>query len=146
MKSVRKVVLAAVTSATWFSVAHLAGGEQPPTVKVMPKNAQFLTNMTAKEIRAKMDLVAESLGVQCEFCHVKGDHASDRKEHKLVARKMMRMTEAINQEYFADEVKGAAGNKADQILETGAVTCFTCHNGEEEPRTAPLRKALGAGR
>jgi hypothetical protein len=36
-----------------------------------------------------MQYVAASLGVQCNYCHVMGDNASDDKDTKKTARKMM---------------------------------------------------------
>jgi hypothetical protein len=72
-----------------------------------------------------------ALGVKCNFCHTaskidstKMDYASDENKHKDISREMMRMTNRINKQYFK-EVKG------------GAVKCFTCHNGQKEPKDPP---------
>ena len=42
---------------------------------------------------------AASLGVQCTFCHVKGDFASDDNEHKAMDRTMIAMTQEINAKF-----------------------------------------------
>ncbi len=69
-----------------------------------------------------MDTYCESLGVNCKFCHVKGDMASDTLEEKKIARKMMAMTNDINEKYFGKD--------------TGTVGCMTCHNGKKNPSDA----------
>ena len=71
-----------------------------------------------------MQYVAASLGVQCNYCHVMGDNASDDKETKQTARKMMQMVADLNKQFFAGKP---------------AVSCASCHNGHAKPsRTAPL--------
>ena len=73
-----------------------------------------------------------SLGVRCNFCHMRNDStktwdfASDENKHKLIARDMMRMTARINKKYFKED--------GDEPLK---VTCFTCHHGNEEPKSRP---------
>jgi photosynthetic reaction center cytochrome c subunit len=57
----------------------------------------------------------------CSHCHVE-DRASDEKETKLIARKMITMTRTIN-ESFGDGKQH--------------VTCFTCHRGSTTPLTEP---------
>src|SRR5262249_23359648 len=73
-----------------------------------------------------------SLGVRCEYCHAakdgdppeKRDFASDEKEAKKTARAMLRMLDAINQNYIA---------KLDsQTQNRGA--CVTCHHGLSKPK------------
>lgn len=59
-----------------------------------------------------------SLRGDCTHCHVASDFASDVRPTKVVARQMMQMTEELN-------AKLGAGN----------ITCYTCHRGDEKPRT-----------
>ena len=76
-----------------------------------------------------------SLGVHCNYCHVRFENekkdwnfASDENHHKIEAREMMEMTIKINKKFFKHE-----GGKA--------VTCYSCHNGKENPATfAPPRQ------
>ena len=96
------------------------------------KNLKVLSKKTTHD---QMDTImkqfAKSLGVKCNFCHVprtddakKLDFASDENEHKDIARSMLRMTNRINKKFF----KGDHGP---------SVTCYTCHNGHEEPEKFP---------
>jgi cytochrome c553 len=102
-------------------------------LKVLPKNT------TKQELDSVMKHFSMSLGVRCNFCHVRlenekkdWDFASDKNEHKDVARDMMRMAVKINKKYFKDENKDANGKQV-----ANAITCFTCHNGKEEPGRIP---------
>jgi len=56
----------------------------------------------------------------CPYCHEAADLASDALYTKVVARRMLQMTRAIND-----------GNKA-HVANTG-VTCYTCHRGQNVP-------------
>ena len=107
------------------------------------KNLKVLSKKTTK---AEMDSVMKhftvSLGVKCNFCHVRTadnkewEFASDGNKHKLVAREMMKMTSKINKKYFdVTENKGAHTALM--------VSCYTCHNGKAEPAVnpAPVQKA-----
>ena len=61
-----------------------------------------------------------ALGVQCTYCHVAGDFASDENAKKSIARNMLRIAADIN-----------AGFPDGQRH----VTCYTCHRGEAVPKT-----------
>lgn len=94
------------------------------------KNLKVLSKSTTHEqMDSIMKHFAKSLGVKCNFCHApsadgkKLDFASDQKEHKNIARSMMKMTNKINKKYFGH---GAP-----------AITCFSCHNGKDEPALFP---------
>jgi tetratricopeptide (TPR) repeat protein len=82
-----------------------------------------------------------SLNVRCQYCHAGKDgpnletnFASDEKETKKTARAMLRMVDAINQEYIAK-----LGSKTPSRVE-----CVTCHHGLSVPTTmnAVLAKTL----
>jgi hypothetical protein len=88
------------------------------------KNVQILGGMTRSEVWEVMNQMASGLGVNCQYCHVSEDVASDVKPQKLRGREMMRMVIDLNARHF--------GGKA-------VVTCFTCHNGQVKPAsTLPL--------
>lgn len=98
--------------------------EPPKNLKVLPKKT------SAEEVRKIMKEYSKSLGVRCGFCHAakaddpkKYDFASDAKPNKETARKMMKMTAAINKKYL----KKIGNGHYDQI------TCVTCHMGKSEP-------------
>ena len=84
-----------------------------------PKNLKLLK---PEDIRPMMGAFRIALGAKCTLCHVEGDFASDDKPEKTTARMMIVMTREINAK-FPD------GNTH--------VTCFTCHRGDEHPKTVP---------
>lgn len=69
------------------------------------------------------------MGVNCGYCHVRRDFASDDNAHKITARRMIEMVQAINQQFFPDYKPG----RDESTL--GKVTCFTCHQGSATPKT-----------
>lgn len=104
------------------------------------KNLKVLPKDTNKQ---QMDSIMKSftlsLGVKCNFCHVRLENekkdwnfSSDEKEHKGIARDMMRMAIKINKKYFREEKKDDNGKQL-----ANAITCYTCHNGKEEPGRIP---------
>jgi len=101
-------------------------------LKILPKN------ITKEQMDSVMHTFSLSLGVRCNFCHKHSDDfktwdfASDENKHKLRAREMMKLTQKINNKYFA--VAGTKGLNA-----TLLVTCYTCHHGSNDPSTIPPR-------
>ena len=131
------LALAVATATFGISVAVAQSGPAPqPPFAIPPyKNLKVLpANITRANLISTMKLFSQSLGVRCTYCHVgtEGqpmstfDFASDAKEHKLTARRMLAMVHRINQQDFG--VTDFANVK---------VTCFTCHRGSTEPLTAP---------
>jgi hypothetical protein len=94
-------------------------GGGPPA----PKNLKLLK---PENVMPAMKSFTVALGVKCDFCHVKGDFASDENHHKEVARQMIELSREINAK-FPDGKRH--------------VTCYTCHRGAEEPATAPPGEA-----
>lgn len=100
------------------------------------KNLKVLPKDISKEDLGKvMDGFKTSLGVKCNYCHApsetekgKMDFASDAKPEKETARMMMLMTAKINKKYF--HIKDVKNPNA--LL---PVSCITCHNGNERPKT-----------
>ena len=86
------------------------------------KNIQVLKGVPAEEIFPTMQFITASLGVECEFCHVKNAFEKDDKRNKQTARKMMEMMFAINKDNFE-------GHRA--------VTCYSCHRGNATPQAIP---------
>jgi hypothetical protein len=72
-------------------------------LKVLPKD------ISKKDLDSVMHFFTASLGVKCNFCHVRNeaekkmDFASDDKMEKQIARKMMLMSININRNYFKME-------------------------------------------
>jgi hypothetical protein len=94
-------------------------GKRP---QAAPTNLKILKVTTGAEVRQIMATFTSGLGVQCNYCHVQGNNASDENPKKEVARKMIAMVQQIN------------GNFPDGKMH---VSCYTCHRGEAEPKTAP---------
>src|SRR6266481_913093 len=91
------------------------------------KNIKVLKGVPADQIFPSMQFITASLGVECEYCHVRGDRGlefdKDDKRMKLAARKMMQMMFAINKDNFE-------GHRD--------VTCYSCHRGAAEPVATPV--------
>ena len=86
------------------------------------KNIKILNEMPADQMGKVMNLMAAGLGVKCSFCHVEGYFSKDGKEEKETAREMLKMTFALNKDYFVGQTE---------------VSCATCHNGRAHPHAAP---------
>ncbi len=98
-----------------------------PTVVEGP-NVKVLTGLLAPAFQDEMNHIVEGLGVTCGTCHVRGNFASEENPKKLVARRMLEMTKALNQQYFPDYKPKAEASVM------GRVTCFTCHQGDVKPK------------
>lgn len=90
-----------------------------------PKNLKVLTGMSGAQVIQVMRGINAGLGVECTYCHVQGNFASDDKPQKETARMMLTMAHEINAK-FTDGKQH--------------VTCYTCHRGATEPATAPPPK------
>ncbi len=123
------ILLVSVVSERILGLGQSTGSQPAPK---MPVNVRVLKGLTLKEVRAEMEIVAASLGVKCENCHVKGNFPADVKEDKVTARKMLELTKDINTR-FADQFKEVEKSPS----KLGKVTCFTCHNGAKEPENVP---------
>ena len=119
-----------------FGTAALAPAQIPEKFE----NLQFFP----KEIerRALIDAMRDfsgALGVRCEFCHVgeggpellNMDFASDDKEAKRTARRMLVMVAAIQKDYIENLGR----------TRPAQVGCFTCHHGVARPE--PLEVVIG---
>jgi len=95
---------------------------QPPasvrTAEQQFKNIKVLQATPADQVVIGMHVIEESLGVNCEYCHVANDFPKDDKEPKETARKMIRMVMDLNKNSFSEEQ---------------TVTCYTCHRGSPKP-------------
>lgn len=74
----------------------------------------------------------------CTYCHNPENMASDEKYTKVVARKMLQMTQNINaswKPHFANNggAAQAASYQAGADQENAGVTCWTCHRGNPVP-------------
>ena len=91
----------------------------PKNLKVLPADVNIMQTMAN---------IRTALGVQCTYCHVAGDFASDDNQKKAIARNMMRMTTDINSDFPDGKPH---------------VTCYTCHRGDSTPKMVPPAETGG---
>jgi photosynthetic reaction center cytochrome c subunit len=110
--------------------AQSSAPQSPATPKLAEeqfKNIKVLKGVPADQIFPSMQFITASLGVECEYCHVRGEKGlefdKDDKKAKVTARKMMEMMFAINKDNFE-------GHRE--------VTCYSCHRGAADPVGTPL--------
>jgi len=96
-----------------------------------PKNLKVLKGQTPEQLIDTMRSFRTALNVQCSYCHVQGDFASDRNPKKEIARNMILMTREVNAKFPED---GRA-----------RVSCYTCHRGATTPLTAAPPEASKQG-
>lgn len=111
----------------FFGISFIAEKRQNAQNKVIRadekfKNLTVLNAMPAEEMGKVMNIMSQSLGVDCNFCHIGFDFEKDGKKEKEISRKMLKMTFEINERYFKDRSQ---------------ISCNTCHQGQIEPISAP---------
>lgn len=126
-----------IASAT-LVVAPSAMAQQPAPAGAKRPNLRVLQALPESQLFLLMNLIADSLGVRCDYCHVQAEPDlaktpsnvggwvwdRDDKPQKRTAREMMRMVIALNGGSFKGESR---------------ITCYTCHRGSPQPaRTPPL--------
>ena len=90
------------------------------------KNVQVLGDLDTAQFVRLMNAISTWVAPQegdnagCAYCHNLENMASDEVYTKVVARRMIQMTRAINTQYKS------------HVAETG-VTCYTCHRGNAVP-------------
>lgn len=126
------------------SIAPNAAAQPPATAGAKRPNLKVLQDLPESQLFLLMNLLADSLGVRCDYCHVQvepdltktpsnvGGWKWDRddKPQKRTARDMMRMVIDLNAGRFKGEPR---------------ITCYTCHRGATQPaRTPPLPPPAGS--
>jgi hypothetical protein len=91
---------------------------QPKNLKILPADDTMMDAMRGFN---------EALGVECLYCHVQGDFASDANPRKDVARKMITLVRQTEKFFPA-----TAG-----VFPRGYhdVDCMTCHRGAAKPES-----------
>lgn len=108
--------------------ANVVPESPPPAPAEGPKASQVYQNVKvlgdlsvaqfARHMTAITSWVAPNEG--CGYCHNLANFAEDSKYTKVVARRMIEMTQHVNE------------NWKQHVAETG-VTCWTCHRGQPVP-------------
>ena len=128
-------------------VAATAAAQQPGSAGERRPKLEVLKALPEGQLYPLMNVVAESLGVRCDYCHVQATPDltktpanvggwvwdSDDKPQKKIARDMMKMVVDLNAKNFGGRSR---------------VTCYTCHQGHLDPArtTAMPPAAYGGGR
>jgi photosynthetic reaction center cytochrome c subunit len=126
------VFLLLIVSLLTASVSVVSAQDAAPTPVMMDTpGVHLLKGLTVPEFQDEMNFMVVALGVNCGYCHVRGNFASDANPKKDTARRMLEMVNAINHQYFPDY------KPAKDESRLGKVTCYTCHQGAATPTTAP---------
>jgi photosynthetic reaction center cytochrome c subunit len=126
------VFLLLVVSLFTAFVSAVSAQDAAPTPGMMDTpGVHLLKGLTVPEFQDEMNFMVVALGVNCGYCHVRGNFASDANPKKDTARRMLEMVNAINHQYFPDY------KPAKDESRLGKVTCYTCHQGAATPTTAP---------
>lgn len=87
------------------------------------QNLQFFPkDIPRDDLKGIMKGFTKQLDVKCSYCHVPDEYHKDDKEHKQVARAMLRMMKNLNdnaEEFFP-------GGRNEKLR------CWTCHRGSTE--------------
>lgn len=124
----RSTILAILLS--FFSSSTAAQDARPKPGLAESPGIKVLKGLTVPEFEQEMQMMMQALGVNCGFCHVRNDFAAENNEKKQTARRMIEMAKLINSQFFPDYVAPDGASKL------GKVTCMTCHQGEQKPKTA----------
>jgi hypothetical protein len=109
-----------------LALLPLCPQEKQEKARPAPTNLKVLQVKTGSEVSQIMRTFTAGLGVQCVYCHQQGNFASDENPKKEIARHMIQMTKRINAELSGGKLR---------------VSCYTCHRGDAEPKTAPEPKS-----
>ena len=125
-------ILALIVAVTFVSIAAISPTSEQPrerNLKVLPKD------ISHDSLDHLMDYYKAALNVKCGYCHAhseknpkKMDMASDGNPIKDVTRKMILMTNEMNEKYIHSITHPSTDSTALQI-----VTCNTCHRGKAKP-------------
>ena len=93
-----------------------------PKASQLYKNVKVLGDLSEGQFTRLMASMSTWVAPQegCLYCHNPANFAEDSKYTKVVARRMLQMTQHINSEW------------KQHVADTG-VTCYTCHRGQPIP-------------
>jgi photosynthetic reaction center cytochrome c subunit len=121
----RKRVVATLFGSVFVVMASAQGPVASPdkTSSQVFKNIKVFNNIPSDQLIPSMQFISAGLGVQCEYCHVERAFERDDKKPKQIARRMIQMTIALNEQNFEGK----------QI-----VSCYSCHRGHPKPISIPV--------
>ena len=110
------------TAAKELSFQYFPPGNDAKDTAPSLRNVQILYLDTAK-FMSNMAFMAQSLGVQCNYCHDLNDFSSDALPAKKRAREMIQMVQKLNKNQ-----------------QQGGINCHTCHQGKTLARAVATRQ------
>jgi photosynthetic reaction center cytochrome c subunit len=116
------------TIADYYTEAPYPREEGEPLASEIYENVQVLGNLTDGNFNRLMVAMTQWVAPDqgCVYCHANADeglYADDDLYTKIVSRRMIQMTQYINEEW---------DSHVNYNAEVG-VTCYTCHRGENVP-------------
>ncbi len=96
--------------------------QAPKLAEEVYKNIQVMKGVPASRLMGAMMFFKNSLGVECNYCHVPDEFERDDKPAKNTARKMLNMVHQIN---------------GDNFPKNQMVSCWMCHRGTAKPEAFP---------
>jgi len=103
-----------------------AASSEGPKAKDVFQNVKVLGHLSVGEFTRLMTAMTSWVAPEqgCAYCHNLQNLADDSVYTKVVARRMVQMTQHINADWKA------------HVANTG-VTCYTCHRGKTVPEMTP---------
>lgn len=103
-------------------VAAEAASEDGPKASQVYQNVKVLGDLSVAQFNRQMAAITQWVAPDqgCAYCHNVENFADDGKYTKVVARRMIEMTQKVNQDWKT------------HVADTG-VTCYTCHRGNNVP-------------
>jgi photosynthetic reaction center cytochrome c subunit len=103
-------------------VAAEAASPDGPKASQVYQNVKVLGDLSVGQFNRHMAAITQWVAPDqgCAYCHNVQNFADDGKYTKVVARRMIQMTQKVNQDWKP------------HVAETG-VTCYTCHRGNNIP-------------
>lgn len=126
----RRRLAAVLTASVLLGAAAAAQAPMQPAI-AESATITVLKGLTVPQFETEMRHFVQSVGLGCGGCHTRGNFASEDNPKKATARRMIEMTQALNRKYFP------AFTPAEGETTLGRVTCFTCHQGDATPKSAP---------
>jgi len=121
------------TIEAYFSEEVYVPEEGEVLAKDVYENVQVLGDLTEDNFNRVMGAITAWVSPEqgCAYCHGDGDletYGSDDLYTKVVSRRMIQMTQFINEEY-------------DAHVAPAGVNCYTCHRGENVPSDIWFKRA-----
>ncbi|PIT82840.1 photosynthetic reaction center cytochrome PufC [Limnohabitans sp. 15K] len=103
-------------------VAADAASADGPKANQVYQNVKVLGDLSVGQFNRQMAAITQWVAPDqgCAYCHNLQNFAEDTKYTKVVARRMIEMTQKVNQDWKT------------HVADTG-VTCYTCHRGNNIP-------------